>query len=229
MNRLFRLGALLTVAASALLAGCATRLPMALSEGKAPKEDKVTVLMHVSLANNYKTRYQPKLIVAHFEVPNADSKEQRFNFQPDEAATQIPPETDDEKVMPHQYFLSMELDPGEYLFGGMSSMAQAFPFIGHFHTPIMQTLSFKSPGVFYIGHVNAAVRERKDDEPRAGGVIPVLDQAVTGASGGAFDVEVSDDWDTVRNKFVMVYPSLEKAEVQKQILPAWDRKQAYPE
>ena len=123
----------------------------------------------------------------------------------------------------------MELDPGQYVFEGMVSQGRGFPFIGTFHTPYAQKVEYGKAGVFYAGHLHAVVRERKDDEPRAGSVIPLIDQAATGASGGTFDVTLTDDWDADSKVFNTLYPALAKVNVEKQLLPPYDRKAAYPE
>lgn len=203
----------------ALLTGCATPLPMALSDAAAPKADKVTVLMSTTLGNDYKPRYQPNLIVVHWEKPDAKEKADRLNFQPD-AKTSVPPaEGDTHKT----YLLSFELDPGRHLLASMTSQAMAFPFVGMFSTPLMQDMSFDQPGVYYIGHVQATVKERKEDhELRAGSVIPLIDQAAVGASGGTFDIRIEDRWSADEGKFKAAYPVLDKAEIAKQLLAPHD-------
>ena len=42
----------------------------------------------------------------------------------------------------------------------------------------------------------ATVRERTGNEFKAGPSLPLIDQAIAGASGGIFDVDISDRWDT---------------------------------
>ena len=51
----------------------------------------------------------------------------------------------------------------------------------------------------------------------------MIDQAVGGASGGTFDVVVSDKWDSDKKKFTSKFPVLNSVEVKKSILPAFDR------
>ena len=61
----------LTAAITAALTGCATQLPMALSDTSAPKADKVTLLMSATIDNRYKASYQPELLVVNVEKGGA--------------------------------------------------------------------------------------------------------------------------------------------------------------
>jgi hypothetical protein len=70
------------------------------------------------------------------------------------------------------------------------------------------------------------VVERKDGELRAGPLIPLIDQAVTGFSGGTWNVAVSDRFDQDMTEFRTDFPVLEKADAQEDVLPPWDKKAA---
>jgi hypothetical protein len=203
----------------AMLGGCATQLPMALSDATAPKTEKVTVLMSATVDNQYKPRYQPELLVVHVEKPGAKEKADRLNFKPD--STSIVPSQNEGGA--NTYLLSYELEPGEYLLAAMTSMARSFPIIASFQTVLMQDLAFPKAGVYYVGHVQAVVRERKDDEERAGSVIPLLDQAVAGASGGTFDVQITDRWNTDEGLFKTAYPTLARVSVEPRVLSPHDK------
>ncbi|RZI94399.1 MAG: hypothetical protein EOP39_30515 [Rubrivivax sp.] len=102
-------------------------------------------------------------------------------------------------------------------------MTLSFPIMGTFFTPMHSTLTVSAPGVYYLGRVSAAVRERKDDEFRAGPPIPLIDQAVAGASGGTFEIEIVDAWNEDENRFRQRFPVIATHPVQKAILPAFDR------
>ena len=60
----------------------------------------------------------------------------------------------------------------------------------------------------------------------AGVSVPLIDQAVVGASGGTFDVVISDAYATDGPLFRSKFPALAKVEVQQEVLPAFDRKKA---
>jgi hypothetical protein len=109
---------------------------------------------------------------------------------------------------------------------GLSSTSRSFPIFGVYFAPIHAALKSTGQGVFYLGHVEATIRERKEDEFKAGPTIPLLDQSLAGASGGTFDIEISDQWDKDGPQFLAKFPSLSAVTVQKDILPPFDRKKA---
>ena len=66
-------------------------------------------------------------------------------------------------------------------------------------------------------------RERWRPEFKAGPSIPLIDQAAAGASGGTFDVLVSDRWDVDEAIFRSTFAPLGNASVEKAILKPFDR------
>lgn len=99
----------------------------------------------------------------------------------------------DSAIEGSSYLLRMEeLEPGEYVIRGLTRLGRAFPINGFFFAPVHAELTSAEPGVFYLGHIEATVRECKDNEFKAGPSIPLLlDQAIAGASGGTFDIEIA--------------------------------------
>lgn len=80
----------------------------------------------------------------------------------------------------------------------------------------------KANSMIYLGRVEAVVRERKDDsELRAGPVVPLIDQAVAGFSGGTFHIQVLDNYDADLASFRQKYPALEKFTVDRAVVPPW--------
>lgn len=70
-----------------------------------------------------------------------------------------------------------------------------------FFAPLNAEMQLPGSGIFYLGHVNATVRERIENEFRAGLPIPLVDQAVTGFSGGNFDIEIIDQFEKDEPEF----------------------------
>ena len=214
-------GALLC--AAALLTGCATRTPMAFESDseQVTATSKPIYLMTATLKNTYKD-YQPKMLVVHVEKPGAKEAADRLNFVLDPKA-----KAESNAVIPgNTYYLRMPLDPGKYELVGMSSIAGGFPIMASFFTPVHSQIDVATPGVYYLGHLNATVRERVGDEFKAGPSIPLVDQAVAGASGGTFDVEIVDLWGEDEGNFRARFPALKGVEVKKAILPPFDRAKA---
>ncbi len=206
-----------------LLGGCATPTKMAFSEGAESviKTDRATYLLSATIKNSYKTSHQPKLIVANVEKDAAANSSDRLNFTIDNKG-KIESDTPDGST----YLLRMELESGAYVIRGLTSMSSSFLIRGFYFTPLHANIVSSTPGIFYLGHIEANVRERNGTEFKAGPAIPLIDQAVAGASTGTFDVQISDQWTQDEARFKERFPILNKATIQKAILPPFDRANA---
>jgi hypothetical protein len=218
-----RLLSLLLLTSTLLVTGCATRTKMAFED----ESEKLTAtsnpvfLMTTTVKNAYKN-YQPKIFVAKLEKPGAKDADDRLNFLIDNAAKI---ESDNDKNG-NTYLLRFQLPPGEYDFVHMAGFATSFPIRGTFIVPLHATIKSTTPGVYYLGHAEAIVRERVGNEFKAGPSIPLLDQVISGASGGTFDVTYSDQWDAYEKTFRAKFKALEGVEVKKVILPPFNREKA---
>ncbi|HEX7889628.1 MAG TPA: hypothetical protein VF522_09740 [Ramlibacter sp.] len=211
-------------AAVLLLAGCATPTRMAFHDDaqRLDAASKPVLLMATTIKNQYRLSFQPRLIVVHVERPDAKDAKDRINFTMDDKAKV-------ETVAAEQgntYLLRMELEPGRYEIRGLTSMGGGFPIVGSFFTPLHVPIEVKEKGVYYVGHVRATVRERQGNEFRAGAPIPLIDQAVIGASGGTFDVDITDTQPADEVLFRQRFPALKDAPISKAMLPAFDRAKA---
>jgi hypothetical protein len=218
------LGKLLFVpilAVIASLTGCATPTTMAYSDPAKPVPVRETVyLMSLTIKNSYHPSFQPHAFVVYVERPDAKEKSDRFNFLVDKKARLAELDSVDEG---NSYLLRLHLPPGTYVVRGVESRSFKVLINSMFFTPIHEPLSVTEPGVCYLGHIEAVVRERQGDEFRAGPVIPLVDQSAAGASGGTFDVVVSDAWEQDEGKFRSHFPELSTASIQKSVLPPFDR------
>lgn len=175
--------------------------------------------MTATLKNAYRTSFQPKLLVVHIEKPGAKDAADRLNFTMDQKAKN---ESDVPEVG-STYFLRMQLEPGRYEIRGMTSLGRSFPINGFFFASLHSPVESTRPGVFHLGHVAATVRERQGNEFKAGPSLPLIDQAIAGASGGTFGIEISDQFSTDEAVFRTKFPALKGIEIQKLILPPFDR------
>lgn len=221
IKKLITLGVLLF---AVLLTGCATRTKMAFENDgdKITPSSKPVLLMTVTLKNSYKTSYQPKLLVVNVEKPDAKDSKDRLNFTMDDKARV----ESNKAEIGNSYFVRMELDPGSYKLLGLTSTASGFLINGYFFAPLHSDIVVKKSGVYYLGHVDATVRERKGEEFKAGSQVPLIDQAVVGASGGTFDIAISDAFATDEALFRSKFPALKGVTIVKDILPAFDRAKA---
>lgn len=216
--------ATIVIAATAILAGCASPQKMAFAPDTPPtvNPNKALLLMTAKISNRNGVSHQPKLHVAHVERPEVKGSQDRLNYVMDDRGRI---ETNAMETG-NTYLLRMEVDPGEYTLRGLSSMSQSFPLTGFFFTPIHAQVKVAAPGIYYIGHIDATVRERKGDEFKAGPSLPLIDQALVGASTGTFDVTISDRWSQDESEFRARFPALKSTDVTKNVLPAFDRQKA---
>jgi hypothetical protein len=189
---------------------------------KLTEKSKPVLLLTATIKNAYKTSWQPKLLVVNVEKSKAKDSNDRLNFTMDDKAKA---ESDNPEVG-NNYFLRLELDPGSYEIVGLTSIARSFPINGFFFAPLHSDVTVGGPGVYYLGHVNATVRERQGEEFKAGPSIPLIDQAVAGASGGTFDIEIVDDLAKDEALFRSKFPALAGVKITKALLPAFDRAKA---
>lgn len=194
-------------------------MPLQNDTDRVTEKSKPIFLMTATIKNNYRTSYQPKLLVVHVEKPGAKEAADRLNFVMDDKARN---ETGS-AASGNTYLLRLELEPGRYEIRGLTSIASSFPINAMFFAPMHSPLESKEPGVFYLGHVAATVRERQGDEFKAGASIPLVDQAVAGASGGTFDIEITDQFASEEAVFRSRFPALAKVKITKAILAGFDR------
>jgi len=218
---LFRIIAGASLSLAFLFSGCATEKGMAVLDNPTTvsQSKKPIYLMSVTLRNNFVTAYQPRLAAVRLERKYPSGNTSIVLIQPDLQARS----ESNSPATGCSYLLRMELDPGDYTLLGLSCLGQSMYVNGVFFVPIQAKLLPSTPGVFYLGHIEANVRERKKNEFRAGPLLPVQDQAVTGASGGTFDVTITDQWETDSAKFQTKFPALTGINTKKDVLPAFNR------
>lgn len=211
-----RFGALAAgMAALVLGSGCATIKPMALSkEAQAVPIDaqQSLALAAVKVANVYKTGSQPHVKDVRVKTGGAEPKELAFTVVAPFRASE------DEKNQYEEVLVSLALAPGDYEMIGVRVAAGSFIMPGNGLVPV--NASFKVPAgkAVYLGRIEAVRRERKGDEPRAGPVLPLIDQSVTGFSGGTFDVKILDGYDHDLKLMRDEYPALKNVTVEKAFL-----------
>lgn len=201
------------------LSGCMTmkEMPLRSDVDRVELKNESVVIFSTRVMNDVFHRYQPKIITAVIVPEGATEYSQWLSFKP-----QAPYSESEMGVK--EYLLSANLAPGKYTLQEIRCMASAFPFNGFCEIPMNTAIKIDQPGqVLYLGHVNATIRERKENERRAGPVIPLIDQAATGMSGGAFDVVIEDRFDADVERYRNTYAALRNSDIQKAILPAWVR------
>jgi hypothetical protein len=217
MNKLIRFAAV--ALASFVVTGCATVNPMAFDkQTKAiDTKDKSIVLMTVDVSRSDGSRFVPEPFVVRLEKPGAQNKEDRQNFK-------FSKDVDSLQENGHDlYLVRMALVAGEYRLMDVTGKASAFPINSLFSVPLVSDLKVKPNSVTYVGRVTAKLRERVGNEFRAGPVVPLIDQAVTGMSGGTWDVSIDNLADKDIGVFRAAFPVLKDVAIDTATLPAFDR------
>ena len=140
----------------------------------------------------------------------------------------------DASTSTESHLLLMELEPDDYVIRGFyASTASLASFLlpgfsGIFFVPLDAELKPSTPSVIYLGHVQAVLRERKDNELSAGKSHPWMlgGQQICGAVSGTFDVSISNQWDKDESNFRESFENLKDTPIEIEILPISDKNKA---
>ena len=198
-----------------MIGGCATVRPLALKEdGKLILSEESIALIKVKVSNEYKKSYQPNIkFLFIWEDKNENRK--KYSFEIKEKYMEVEDEYND-------YLISIQLPPGKYKLREIFAQSGIFPVIGTFSLPIYASFKIGPNQIAYLGNIDASIVERtSDDMLRAGPVIPLIDQAVTGASGGTFVINITDNFDEDIAMFKSKYAQLEGYDIINLTIPPW--------
>jgi len=164
-------------------------------------------IMSLKISNQYVPSYQPSVRV--IEVTKSGQTNVK-SFKVEEAYDRL-------ENQYNKYLISFQLPPGKHKVGRVLGGSGIFPVAGHFEFPIDAEFEVSSNKITYIGYVEMVNRKRKDGETRSGGILPLIDQAATGFSGGTFDIKISDRYNEDQKVFKESYSFIENYEVKKYI------------
>ena len=199
-----------------MLGGCATMKPPALSSdtNTIDVSKESIALLTVKIANKYKTSYQPN-IKSVFVRSNGEKDREKYSCKVGEKYNEV-------ENSFNEYLISFQLPAGTYKLRVLFATSGIFPVTGMFFVPVYSSFSIAPNKIIYLGHIEANVKERTNDkELRAGPVVPLIDQAVTGASGGTFVVTITDLFEDDIKLFQKEYPYLKQYQVDNLTLPQW--------
>lgn len=192
------------------MAGCASTQHMALNaETKTLDLEKTSVaLMTVKIANEFKPGFQPTNC---FVLIKEMKKGKVRTFIVDKPNHSVKKQFND-------YLVSMNCVPGEHRFQNIGGGSSHFPIYGSFIIPVSNSFDIQPGKVVYLGRIEAVNRKRVGNEPRAGSVIPLIDQGVSGFSGGTWDIKIYDNYEEDIAAFKQNYPLIGNYSVEKKVL-----------
>lgn len=199
----------------ALFSGCASVNEMPLNESikELDTSQKSILLGRITIQNKNKPNHQPKLLAVFVKK---DGKE--FSFTKPSLISEVDNES-------KEYIFSLASEPGAAELSLMRFLRQAFLINGVADLQFKQEIVFPENEIVYIGNINASIIPREKGQPRAGLLIPLIDQSVTGFSSGTFIVDISDNYDEDIELITKKFPYLTGKNITKMILPEWK----YPE
>lgn len=179
----------LSILTISLLQGCATFKDPAISDDITAMDlsNESVGVFTLKVANDHHPSYQ--LDAKYAFIWKEGDDDERYSVEV------LDPYKEDDSF--YEYLISFQLTPGNYVLREIFAQSGIFPVRGSFALPLYKTVALPKNQVVYLGHIDATVVEKTtDDEIAAGPIIPLIDQAVTGASTGTFKVKFEDRFDT---------------------------------
>lgn len=173
-------------------------------------------LLTVKISNEYKPGHQPDIYSVTIRREEEDAKREFFEVTEKEKYNEV-------KDSYNEYLISFKLSSGKYILRHILARRH-IPLLvkGAFVVPMFSSFSMEPNKVIYLGHIDATVKERIDDNMlRAGSVIPLIDQSVIGASGGTFVVNITDRYEDDIKLFQEKFPYLLDHRIENCTLPQW--------
>ncbi len=175
------------VALVGFLGACYTSAPLRRGEPATDFGGKSIAFATLTSSNSYKPSFRPNFVYA-VVARNENGKRDGHSAKLEEAYR-----SDDTS---YDFLISVLVEPGDWTVESLIGQAFVFPISATFATQEVAKFNVPAARYVYFGHVDATIVERtRDDQPRAGAVIPLIDQAVSGASSGTFVIRIEDRFD----------------------------------
>lgn len=202
---------------SLFLFGCATKNEMAIDQSTKviDLKEKSIVLLRIKTTNEYKPDSKLNNYSFHVEQNERDGKAGKQYFVVNNQLNKDGYE-----------FISMALVPGKHELSKVLTTVNRVLIRGMGFMPLNFEIDVKPNTVSYLGNLSSKIRERVGEEFRAGAVIPLVDQAVSGYSGGTWDVVNTDQFDQDIALFREAFPVLKQVDIKNQYVGPWDRAKA---
>lgn len=206
---------------SFVITGCATSVKPGLTKqtSKIELNNESLLILTAELSNTYKPGYKPETPVLNIETLSTSSKVDRLTVTTDGDTYINNPNN-------NTYIFRGLFKPGKYVVRGITGMTSSFPFMGNYFVPLHCEIEVPAGQVIDLGKVVATIRERAGNEFRAGPVIPLVDQAVMGFSGGTFEVQMQANQEAELHRLKSIFPALQNATIVAQAMPPFDRNKA---
>lgn len=215
IHRVIRLGVALCVAV--LLSACGTPMGLTKQTAQLDLSKKSIVLASFEITrSNGRLMPDPRYVLLGDQQVVEDKRKLSLAID-DEGMEQ---QTDKPRKL---VLIRMSLEPGKHNIQHVMGTITGFLAAGTWVVPLAADFEVPPQSVVYLGRISAHLRDRKDNEFRAGSLIPLIDQAALGISNATFDVTLSDQSTTDLPRFKQEFAALRTQTIQTQLLPAYDR------
>jgi hypothetical protein len=192
-----------------IIAGCTEEMAISTKTKKIDLTQDSIVLMTAKISNEVSTSYQP---TSCFVVINNVKTKKSKTFQVDKPYNSVKNQFKD-------YLISMKCVPGENKIQVINGFSEQILIYGNWEIPVNKSFNVESGKIVYLGRLEAVNKKRvSDDEVRAGRIIPLIDQAVSGFSGGTWHTKIYDNYEEDIATFKKEYPLLSNYTVEKVLL-----------
>jgi hypothetical protein len=200
--------------------GCANVSKMPLQEkskGELSLAQKSILVAKVTIKNENKPGQQPTICCVFVKKEKKD-----FSFTE-------PLLVNDAGEQGKTYIISAAVEPGETNINMIRFFRQVPLLVfAMADLPFHQVIDVPANKVVYLGNINAVIKPRENDsQPRAGSVLPLVDQAVAGFSSGTFTATVTDQYDQDIQQVKQKFPKVAGFEFVNMTLPAWKYPDSY--
>ena len=186
---------------------------------------EATLLFSIKISNQFKPDWQPRVTIAQINFNDKENKNKENIFVQKLSQSLYKEVTNNF----NENLISFSLPIGNYILTRIKCQKPlAFCTI-----PIHAVFEVKSNNIYYLGRIEAIIREIKNDDelsaedPNHGFLalpVPVsVAMYSSGFSRGTFDVKIFDNYDEDMVFFRQKYPVLKNYNVEKAILPPWKR------
>lgn len=192
------------------MAGCASTQPMALNAKTETLDLSETsvALMTLKIANEHNKGFQSTNCFVYIKDMKTGKAETYIVGKPNHSA----------KNQFNDYLVSMKCVPGEHRLQNITGNSNKLFISGTFRIPVSGSFDIQPGKVVYLGRIEAVNRKRVGNQPRAGSVIPLIDQAVSGFSGGTWHINMYDNYEEDIAAFKQKYPLIDNYTVEKMVL-----------
>ena len=161
------------------------------------------IVASIEVDNQIKPGFQPTLLGIHFKkVAGSDTRANiaAFSMQPI-SGTKV-------------FLLTQQIQPGSYSVSSISGMSQHVFIKGYVDFTVDAPFSVAPNSVIYLGRISGVNQEKADkDDQSTGGIVPLLDQAISGYGSGTLKVSLSDNYAEDVKVLKQEYASMQNVEV----------------